>query len=88
MSEMVNGKRNLISDDLTYLAHIVFQEIQPFFGQMNARKGMSGRDDLIAFLMFYHVCRDRTALNIQNVRRILFHILDESERCVERAGLV
>lgn len=55
---------------------------------MNAGKRVRGRDDLIALLVLDHISCDRAALDIQNVRCVLFHIVDKAKRRVERAGFV
>ena len=88
MSEVVDRERYFIPYNVTHLPYVFFKNIEPFFGNLDAGHRMRRHNDLITFLSVYHFCGNGPVLNVKQVRRIFFHIVDASERSRNGARFV
>ena len=85
---MIHRQGHLIPDDFPDLAHIVFQEVQSLFRQVDPREGVGCVDDRVALLVPDHIRRHRAALDVQDMGRVALHILDEPEGSVDGPRLI
>ena len=88
MSEMIDGQRHFITDDVSDFFDIVLQIVQSFFGDVDPGERMGGIDDIVAVLVADHVGCDRSALDIQDMRSILLHVIDETQRSADRSRFI
>ena len=88
MTEMVDGKGNLITNDLSYLSYIVFKIIKPLFGKVDACMGVCRSDNGITFLMTHHIGGDATALYVEDMGGIPLHLFKKAKWSIEGTGLI
>ena len=87
VTKVINGKRNLISNDLANLSYVVLKVIHAFLRQVDTRC-MMGNGEGFVILAEHHIHIDRALLMIDGLHRVLLDILKEAERSIETAGLV